>query len=129
MPTLRVATGCIVVVILIASQMLVAPAQVTGPRQQWSVSGLRVATPRLDVHAVAPQRMRIKLVSIRDETFEIDATSFSVEPTATGLAVRAGGTTTVSAPAPRGPLKDATFEMTMTPEGVVHLWASGHAGR
>jgi hypothetical protein len=111
-----------------ATGAVVAPAQVSNTRQQWSVIGLRLVSPLLAFDVVAADRMRLKFVSTRDETVEIEAAGFSTEPTTGGLAVRARHARITGSGA-RVPLRDATFELTLSREGVISVWASGEAAR
>jgi hypothetical protein len=124
----RSAVGWGTAALLITNGTIRAPAQVPNPRQQWSVIGLRVVSPSLAFEAVAGDRMRLKFISTRDETVEIEAASFSTEPTTGGLAVRARNARITGSGA-RVPLRDATFEMTLSREGVISVWASGEAAR
>ena len=125
----RVVVGCSVTAVLFTSTAIGAPAQGESPRQQWSLLGMRVVSPALDFEAIPGERMRLKIVSTRDETVEIEAAAFRSEPTATGFLVRARGKTRVIASGGRASFSEATFEMTMSREGVVNMWAAGNPVR
>jgi hypothetical protein len=125
MKNLRRVAGWMAVTMLVATDAIVAPAQGADARQRWSVMGVRIAPPIVELQTIAGERTRLRVVTARDETYDVDAPGFSVEPTSTGVAIRARGRARVTAAGAQVPLRDATFEMTLSRDGVVNVWASG----
>ena len=118
----------VVAALLIAGHTIGAPAQEAPVRQQWRIAGLRLMTPRLDLTAAADQRIHLELASTKDETVTVDAAAFSTEATASGVIVRARNAIVAFAKTQERAQK-ATFEMTLTADGVVNMWVSGDVTR
>lgn len=116
-----------VAALLVAGHSIGAPAQEL-VRQQWRIAGFRLMTPKLDLTTAANQRIHLELASTKEETVAIDAAAFSTEATATGVIVRARNATVVFAKAQQR-AQNATFEMTLTADGVVNMWISGDVSR